>query len=304
LAEGNSQKEIADQTRISTSTISHMKKQAERLGFLKTELKLAIPKNFELGARLAALFNPEVSKPVVRVVKIERKGEEVLRAVGIECAKYLERIIRNDYTMAYDYGRASYHTITSLQSHRRGIKIYPLAAGYHRSIDPYTSMDGLLVMLHAKFHGLDWKFHFLPLPSQTIQEDMEKNPEIGKILREAEKANIMHIGVGGIASQTFRHNIERMGMDLDRFIGSGAIGTCVSTAFDRDGNVVRSEFDERFFKVAGESIKEAAGQKGRHVLLSACGSDKVDCIRALMRGGWMNVLITDQKTAEEILGKE
>ena len=66
--------------------------------------------------------------------------------------------------------------------------------------------------------------------------------------------------------------------------------------FDADGNVVRGATSDRRI---GMDLQELRSMP--HVIGIAAGSDKVTAIRAALRGGYLNALVTDEETAEQLL---
>jgi DNA-binding transcriptional regulator LsrR (DeoR family) len=62
---------------------------------------------------------------------------------------------------------------------------------------------------------------------------------------------------------------------------------------------VRSTLDERILGITTEQLHKAP-----RVVAVAGGPDKVDAIRAALRSDIVDVLITDQETAEELLERQ
>ncbi len=66
--------------------------------------------------------------------------------------------------------------------------------------------------------------------------------------------------------------------------------------FDVDGNVVRGATSDRRI---GMDLQELRSMP--HVIGVAAGTDKVTAIRAALRGGYLNALVTDEETAQQLL---
>jgi DNA-binding transcriptional regulator LsrR (DeoR family) len=66
--------------------------------------------------------------------------------------------------------------------------------------------------------------------------------------------------------------------------------------FDREGRTIRSSFEER---VIGITLDQLRGV--RRVVGVAGGGRKVDALLGALRGGLIDVLITDRFTAEKLV---
>jgi len=67
---------------------------------------------------------------------------------------------------------------------------------------------------------------------------------------------------------------------------------------DKDGNPIASNRDPRMMSTTLDELK-----KLDNVIGTAGGPEKVDSILAALRGGYLNVLITDEDTASAILDR-
>jgi DNA-binding transcriptional regulator LsrR (DeoR family) len=78
----------------------------------------------------------------------------------------------------------------------------------------------------------------------------------------------------------------------------GAVGDICLRFYDADGARVESDVDRRVIGVTLEQLKNVDRCVG-----IAGGERKFDAIRGALKGGWINVLITDSATAERLLGE-
>jgi len=67
---------------------------------------------------------------------------------------------------------------------------------------------------------------------------------------------------------------------------------------DRDGNVCPIELNQRVIGITVDKIKAIP-----NVIAVAGGTEKQDAILAALKGGYINVLVTDEKTAEFLLNQ-
>jgi DNA-binding transcriptional regulator LsrR (DeoR family) len=75
------------------------------------------------------------------------------------------------------------------------------------------------------------------------------------------------------------------------------VGDIALRFFDANGAPVRSSLDERILGITTEQL-----QKAPRVVAVAGGPEKTDALRAALKSEIIDVLITDQQTAEELAG--
>jgi lsr operon transcriptional repressor len=87
--------------------------------------------------------------------------------------------------------------------------------------------------------------------------------------------------------------------DLLRLIGKGAVGDILCRYFDADGRFIDDEVNDRVIGIPMETFRD----KRKLIIGVAGGPAKVKAIRAALLRKYINVLITDENTALELLRK-
>lgn len=80
---------------------------------------------------------------------------------------------------------------------------------------------------------------------------------------------------------------------FDEAASLGAVGTVCLRFLDGEGRPVATPLDDLIVGVTREQLRKA-----RRRWAVAAGSRKRDAIRAALRGGWVDTLVTDVGTAE------
>jgi DNA-binding transcriptional regulator LsrR (DeoR family) len=83
--------------------------------------------------------------------------------------------------------------------------------------------------------------------------------------------------------------------DYDR---RGAVGFVSGYFYDRDGRMVRTELDDRHISMPIEDFLAVPSR-----ICVGGGPSKVEAIRAMLKGGYANVLVTDEATARAVLSE-
>ena len=84
--------------------------------------------------------------------------------------------------------------------------------------------------------------------------------------------------------------------DLNSLRALHAVSSICSSYLDADGNVLRTSLSDRMI---GASINDIQGSK---VIAIASGRDKAEAIKAVLKAGVIDVLITSLETARNIIG--
>ena len=84
--------------------------------------------------------------------------------------------------------------------------------------------------------------------------------------------------------------------ELDELRQMGAVGDVCLRYFDADGNPIQSALNDRVIGMDLEQLR-----KIKRCVGVAGGKRKVAAIRGAMRGKYINVLITDVNTANELI---
>jgi DNA-binding transcriptional regulator LsrR (DeoR family) len=106
-----------------------------------------------------------------------------------------------------------------------------------------------------------------------------------------------YVGIGApCRSVVIRDGNIMSQAELEGLLKLGAVGDIALRYFDQDGRPICGELDERVIGITLEELK-----KIEWVVGVAGGVEKLQAIRGALLGKNVNVLITDQHTAMELL---
>ena len=112
------------------------------------------------------------------------------------------------------------------------------------------------------------------------------------------QANIAVFTVGTVKDDALLFRLGYIDQKDREIIQKKAAGDICSRFFDLNGNICDKDLDERTVGIKLEELKE----KEKRILVAG-SQRKITAIEASLRGGFANILITDQYTAEELLNK-
>ena len=300
-----SKREVAKKLGVPASKVTSLVKEAKRLGIV--EYKFNMPNNYEVSGRLLTLFPTSVIRPHVRVVPNSglSSGGDALSIIGLGTSQYLEEVVPVNSTIAFDGGATIAEVVEALAPGKfQGLKIYPVAGGLPHS--PFTNPDAIVSRIAGKYgrrSGIEAHF-FPPFEGLRGRPSLRLQSEGEQLIREASRANIFVLGVGVPHQRsTLWEILEHTDDDPESLMEQGIIGVFGYNAIDAEGSSVGWPLGDKLFRVHQKELKIAASSKDRRVILVASGDAKVKAIRALLKAGWINSLITDVETGEAILAE-
>lgn len=295
--DGLSQEEIASRVNLSRPSISRLLLDARELGIVEINVNQPIPTAPELEEQVRDTF----SLQGVRV--LERRGvddEEVLRLLGRLGAAVLTTIIKDGMILGLSWGTAVHRVIEALRPRRLPrVKVVQLIGGIG---SPYRSIDGPEQCRRAA-ETFGAQHYYLNAPIKVENPDVAaallKDHSIQEVLELARQADIALMGIGSTNPEvsTQYHSGYMTFEDLRRLEKVGAVGSMCSSFFNLEGEAVKAPWlDSCTIGVDWEDLNRIGT-----VVAIAGGRRKAPAILGAVRTGHVDMLITDDAAAEEML---
>lgn len=142
----------------------------------------------------------------------------------------------------------------------------------------------------------------LPAPGVVGSSEAKRiflsDPYVSETFRRMDEVTMALVGIGSLQPSsllTYSGNIFPDD-DIERLSELGAVGDVCLRFFDATGKPVISPVDDRVIGMELDQLRQVP-----RVVGVAGGARKTDAIRAAATGGWINVLVTDRRTAERVL---
>lgn len=291
------QAKIAKKLGVSRPVISKMLQRARDEGIVEirihddgfdvTELEQAIAQYFQLDD--------------VVVTPTENMPEDLMQtALGRTAATYLSSTIRDTKTIGVSWGKSLYAMVQAYPvEQREGIKIIPLVGG----------IGTKAVELHANQIAYEWakklngesESLYAPAVAETLslREDLLRSPHISSVLEQGKRVDLAIVGIGN----PFRNStIEEIGYleksDIQKLKEAQVVGDIGSKYILKDGSEANHVLNQKAIGINLNDLKHV-----KRVIGIAAGVHKVESILAALKGGYLHVLITDDRTASAIVNQ-
>ncbi|WP_455043961.1 sugar-binding transcriptional regulator [Lancefieldella rimae] len=166
-----------------------------------------------------------------------------------------------------------------------------------------VSMTGGVSYYLPSVSSTAYAMHLFLIPSPLIVSSSEVRDallgekSIQEIYAMTEHADMSVVGIGAAVegATVLRNGIIRES-ELAILKMQGSVGDVLNHFYDSEGNPITTEIENRTISTDIEKLRTM-----KNVVGVAGGPEKVAAIKAVLRGGYLNVLVTDSKTAEGLL---
>jgi len=291
---GNTQDEIARKLGVSRQTAQRLVAMAVTERLVKVRIDHPIGRCMDLGRQLADRFGLVLAE----VVPSDPEAPDLLTGVAIAAAAEIERVLRSEEPriIALGTGRALKATVEQLSA---------MTCPQHRIVSRLGNMmsDGSATPYNAVVRMADrvGARHY-PYPLPVLARDaaergvLHAQEAVQSTLALCAQADLTLVGIGQIGPRAPLVVDGFLSVEeAERLTREGAAGEITSWIYDAGGRVMDCAYNAR---VASAPLGRAGD---RPVIAVAVGQPKVTAIRAALRGGLVNGLITNEATAEALL---
>ncbi len=296
------QDEIAKKLNVSRTTVSRALSKAKKEGYIKIIIDFPAENMIELEKEMEKKFH---LKEVIAVKVDDINNRDIF--VAREAAYYIARMIKNDMIIGIAWGYTMKKIIDAFDMYKVGsqikaknIEVVPLLG----TITPETADNSDLRLSYASLlssklaemvNGISYHF---AAPMYVKDIDTKKmlleEPQIKNVMQKAKNC---HAGIFGIGALVQNSSIAILEKDMILKLSKrNGVGEILGRVFDKYGNTVESEWNDRMIGLTLEQAKNIPIRVG-----VAFGEEKVKAIKTAISKNIINVLITDSVTAESIL---
>lgn len=319
---GKSQKQVAKDLGVVSSTISERIKRAERLGIIEHVLRPPEDLYIHLEKQL-------IEKYRLKFAKVVRSSEDELNLIdrlGKAGAEYLEPRIKNNSKFGLASGRTLSHFVRHLKPQERitHLEIFGLSWCTYEAIEhSNTMLVGTAVMnLQPKGRGVEGthiRGHGISIPGFSIKDcdtpakvRAKRNALLAGFMdidemieRIKQEVSLMVIGIG--AASPDKNPVMRAAQSFgaesyEELEKLGHKGSVLYRIYDASGCEIECKFNAQITGLAIEDLASASAQ-GREVIAIAGGPYKAESILAALKAEqpFIRTLITDEEVADFLI---
>ena len=283
---GLTQQNIADKLGVSRITVMKLLDMARQSGVVS--FRIRDDRRFDIEKRMSDMWGLSD----VFIVPAPTNGMEAAENVAYAAAMYIETSTSENEYINMGYG----YTLGKVLNH--------LAMNVEKKLSIISLSGGVSCYLpDTKSSIFNAELYLMPAPLIVSSSDMAKaimaEPSVQEILMMHKLASTTVVGIGGMNDDATVVKDGTISKNDFRLLSmQNAVGDVLCHFYDKNGNPVSTELDSRLISTPLESLKSF-----KRVIGVSAGEYKVDAILGALRAGLLDVLITDEDTAEAVLAK-
>lgn len=288
--EDMTQKQISDRLNISRMKVVKYLEMARTQGLVQFKVRTNGEKRMNIERGLMEKY--ELKDTYV----VPTTDKNLNKTIAKAAAQYIEGKLTPNAYINVGYGETVSYAISYLTSSLEiPVSFVSLSGGvsfYASSMAGMRNFDNNLDLP---------KFYIVPSPLITSNIELAERLLAERLVREildmTELSDFTVIGIGAPdKTATIVKTNQISENDLVLLQMNGAVGDILSQFYDKDGNKINSELHDKLITVKLEKLKEK-----KNVIGVAGGQSKINSIHAALKGGYIDILITDELTAESLI---
>lgn len=301
--EGLGQQEIADRMAVSRVSVCRLLKAGREQGMVV--IQVYSPHELEysrLGQRLEQLYGLKEAVVAENSPLDTRYDQQV--ALGAETIKLLETYLHDGDVVGVSMGMTLHTVCTSqrLNSSPIACTFVPLlggiSAGRAAKINVHSNQ---IAFNFAQLFGGEHIDCFAPaiFSDKTVLQGFMNEAPMRRVWQyyKQMKTAVMGIGIPDRAGSTMIKSGYITSSQLSDLVEQGVVGDLSLQFYDREGSTERfREFNDR---VAGMPLEQLRTVENRIGIGS--NVQKAEAIYGALRGGYINILVTDQDCAQRLI---
>ncbi len=284
--ESYTQQNISKLLGVSRSKVISLLERARQTGVIQFNVRQESSRRMQLEQDMIARFGLSDVFIVPGASTLTSPNESIAQAA----AMYILRRAEDNAFINMGYGdttsRILNHLATAAQS---PLNVVSLTGGVNYYL-PNTRSN----VFNARLYLIPSP---LLLSSGELRQSLRQEPDVGEIFRMIPLSSMSVVGIGSMNDQaTILKNGILNQNDFTFLKMQGAVGDMLSHFLDKNGNPISIELEDRLMSTPLEELR-----KLDNVIGVAGGARKAEAILAALRGGYLDVLITDEDTAKLLL---
>jgi len=292
--EGLTQQEIAKRFGVSRPHISRMLTTAKNEKLVeiiihnpyKNEQNLEKAFIEKFGIREVIVINYEESKPL-------------LTSLAEAVSAFLESTVQDNQVIGVMAGKTIAEVTKTIEYFpRNNLQFVPLVGGWDSEGNEYNANTNTMHIANK----MKSKYKLLHVPaivkSVEVATLLKEEKGIQEVLLFAQKCDIALIGIGDVSSNATIYTSKNLPEQaLEDLINLGAVANICASFLDKTGNIIsQSIIEKRMIGLHAQELRSIPS-----VIAVAGGNQKINAIKAVLQGKWVDVLIIDSQTAKAVL---
>lgn len=283
--ENMTQQAIADRLNITRMRVIKLLEKARQTGVVQFRISSSLDFRRDLETKLMEKYHLRDCYTVPTNPNERGTNDTIARAASI----YIADHVRENSYINFGYGDTTSKTIEYLAKNlETAVSFVSLTGGVGYYLPKSES------------NIFNAKLYLIPSPiimsSAQMADAIKQESSVQEVTNMIRLASMTIVGIGGMDdSATIVKSSILNPSDFRLLAMKGAVGDVICHFIDKDGNLVDTEIDSRLVSVPLSTLKDL-----ENVIGVAAGKHKIPAIHSALTGGYLDILVTDEETAEQL----
>lgn len=284
--ENYTQQHISHLLGVSRSKVIALLERARQTGIIRFNVQQDSGRRMKMEQELLARYGLRDAFLVPGASTLSNPNESIAQAA----AMYILHRAADNAFINMGYGDTTSRLLSHLATASQApLNVVSLAGGVNHYL-PKTNSN----VFNARLYLIPSP---LLLSSGALRDSLRQEPDVEDIFRMIPLSCMSVVGIGCMSDQA---TIVKNGIlnqnDFTFLKMQGAVGDVLSHFLDKNGAVISHDLEGRLMSTPMDQLKTL-----ENVIGAAGGPEKAEAILAVLRGGYLDVLITDEDTAQLLL---
>jgi len=290
---GNTQSEIGKKLGLSRIRINRLLALAREQGLVQINVTGRLADCVSLEEKLKDRF--KLSHAVV--VPTPLKQDQLPSVIGSAAGHYLDSQLKDGMSIGVGWGRTLRYSLRSVPRRTyKKLTVVSLMGGLTQAslVNPHETASHLADIVGAQCY-------YIAAPALTdsaaTRDIFLKQPMVRDVFDRGARVDLALLSVGEL---TPFNTMIRVGLissaDAASLAKAGAVGDICVHWIDAKGRVIAHPLNRRVVAISPERLKDIPC-----VVLASGGRNKVSVLCGALNAGFVNVLVTDEATARDVL---
>ena len=284
--ENYTQQQISSMTGVSRAKVVRLLEEARSEGIIQFSFRADDGTRMATEHALAEHFGLDD----VFLIPTPADPADLSISLAKAAAMYVSYHLPEDGYLNIGYGDMMGHLLNHLASARKGpLNVVSLTGGVGYYLPKVSSSL------------YDMRLFLIPSPlvvsTPELRDALLAEPSVQHIYDMAGYADMSVMGIGGMneTATVVRNGVVSID-EMALLSRQGAVGDMLNHFYDADGKILETEVESRVISTDLETIKNM-----KNVVAAAGGPAKLAAIHAVLKYGYIDVLVTDEETALALL---
>ncbi len=280
--ENMTQQAISDTLGIARMRVVKLLEKARQTGIVEFKISSVSEDRLSLEKKLIEKYGLQDCY----IAPTNPNQEEVNNTIAKAAYVYISNKIEDNTYINFGYGDTSSKTIEYL------------AKNLEKQVS-YVSLTGGVgyYLPHSQTNIFNSRLHIIPSPlimsSKQMAEALKEEKSVKEVMDMINLASMTVVGIGSMDKDaTILKSSILTQNDFLLLSMKNAVGDIICHFLDKDGNIVDNEIDDKLMNISLDALKNL-----KNVIGVAAGKHKVSAIQAALKGKYIDVLVTDESTA-------